>query len=182
MAIRIAKGTYMARASGAPRLTNHGEKQTPAVSATMLITEETSPEKGTYLPWNGWLTTDNAKKRTAEALYAMGWDGDPSSFDSAQTKSVYIVVDDEEYNGETKSVIKFINDPDRPRSSAQTMDAGQQQAAMSELRGLVLSMREERAKRGGPTSPAPSKGDSFDFGANAPPAAGSKSPNAKAGF
>lgn len=182
MAIRITPGTYRARASGCPRTTKHGEKQTPAISATMLITEE-SPFKGTYMPWVGWLTTDKAKERTAEALLAMGWNGDQTNLESAQSREVYIVVDDEEYNGEIKSVIKFINDPERPGSATQAMDASQQQAALAELRGLVLAKKEQRAKTA-PATASKAAADSFDFGANAP-AAGSpapSAPNAKAGF
>ena len=141
------KGTYLAT------ITDHvlkeiGEKNTPAVNFTFETIENVQtkePEvKTVYCPL--WLT-DNKKawEITMDTLTkVIGWNGDDLS-DLNGTgdfvgKEVWLVLDEEEYNGKIQTKVKFIN-----RVGGQTQkpfDPEKAKSLSEKLKGKVLAYRQ----------------------------------------
>jgi hypothetical protein len=152
----IAEGTYIARAVSA-MVSKSPTKGTPCVVVTLRI--EQGEHKGEMIDWVGWLT-EATRARTAESLALMGFDG--SDLSTVQQREVSIVVEHESYvadNGSTRTVarVRWINDPSRTRSAFVALDAAQQKAMLSEIRGFVLAAREHQRE------PAQTKIDDDDI-------------------
>lgn len=64
---------------------------------------------GRTLTWFGHFT-EKTVDRTLDSLRHCGWDGDdPSDLTGLDRNEVQLVIDDEEYNGQTRTKIQFVN-------------------------------------------------------------------------
>ena len=103
----IQPGTYRSRAKSA-RLATTQAKGTDFIAVTFPIGDE-----GGTLEWAGWLT-ENAMEFTIAALKRCGWHGDDirqTMRDGLDANEVDLVVEWEEYKGEVRAKIAFINAP-----------------------------------------------------------------------
>jgi hypothetical protein len=92
------------------------ESGTEAISVEYEVTE--GPEAGQKIWWDGWLT-EKAQERTCEALMVSGWTGaDFARLPGLGSKPVELVVEDEVYNGQTRSRVKWVNEPGRAAKAA----------------------------------------------------------------
>lgn len=73
---------------------------------------------GTELQWSGYFTSDKTAERTIESLRYCGWDDDNivtmRGFGSCV---VLITVQDDTYNGVTKSRVAWVNEPKSAQSN-----------------------------------------------------------------
>jgi hypothetical protein len=104
----LDKGTYRARGiEGGLGVAGTGTEQ---VAVRLRITEV--PHEGESAVWYGYFT-EKTKRRTLEALIALGWSGDDlSDLSGIDANEVEIVVDHEpDREGEMRARVKWINAP-----------------------------------------------------------------------
>ena len=100
------KGTFTAHARDyALGITDNGKEQ-----AAVLFEITEGDEAGERLTWFGYFTEKTAA-RTIESLRHCGWQGNDLSTITADDlcNDVSIVVDEEEYNGELRTKIQWVN-------------------------------------------------------------------------
>lgn len=89
-----------------------GAKATPFIRIPLVITE--GEEKDKEIVWRGYVTP-NAFDNTIKTLCkAFGWDGDIESLtaeksDPFSAKQVQVVCEEEEYEGQTRIKVKWLN-------------------------------------------------------------------------
>lgn len=89
-------------------------KGTPQVEVDFEVTD--GPEDGATLKHFMYLS-DAAIQYTVKDLRTLGWKGDDVSNITGLDRKVELVLEPEEYKGQTRDKVKFINDPtDRPGS------------------------------------------------------------------
>jgi hypothetical protein len=103
----IEEGRHPARAVSW-QLSTVGKNETPCEEIEFEITD--GEAKGERIVWNGWLTPA-AMEFTVKALRTCGWKGDDIENIEALDSPVILVIEHEEYKGETRAKVKFINDP-----------------------------------------------------------------------
>lgn len=103
----IAEGRHPARATDW-QLSEVGKDSTPCIAVEFEITD--GGAQGERIAWNGWLTTA-AMEFTLKSLRICGWKGDDIENIEALDSPVILVVEWEEYQGERRAKVKFINDP-----------------------------------------------------------------------
>ena len=113
--------------------------------------------------------TDKALKYTIEKLRATGWRGvDLTQLESAGSAECYIVVQSEEYQGQQRLRVRFVNALDRAGPAMPgSMDAAKQKALAAKLRGAIAGLDVSQVKASAKPQPAPSRSDS-----NEPPPPG----------
>lgn len=110
---------------------------------------------GERISWYGFFATDKQTQFTIKALRAAGWQGD----DLAELSSIdgstdcVIEVEHEEYDGETRAKVKFVNKPGGIAMKT-VMTPEQRRAFAARMKGAVLG-----ANGGKPSAP-PSNGGS----------------------
>lgn len=83
--------------------------KTPEIAVEFEITAKGDYE-GRSITWHGYLT-EKAFKRTIESLRNCGWTGDDLSAIDSMPNEVDLVVENEEYEGETHAKVKWVNKP-----------------------------------------------------------------------
>lgn len=133
----IQAGNYKCRAISAAFINSGGEKKTPGVTVTLKLIESDELIDATL-----WLS-EGAKKRSAESLAILGFDG--QDLMTITRNEAWCVIEPEEYNGKTHMRVKWINrEPGGTKFAP--MDPAQQQSVMSELRGIVLAHQDNSKK------------------------------------
>jgi hypothetical protein len=105
MANYVDNGTYRAKALDAKW------SQSKANKDQVLVEFEIKDEgaaKGKRITWYGSLS-GKAEARTIEALMHCGWDGDFDNLRTVGEKECQIVIDNEEWEGKTRSKVKWVN-------------------------------------------------------------------------
>jgi len=98
----IESGKHIARAVRGD-LTTKGSRGTPVVVVSFRT------EAGESVNWDGWLTPA-AVDRTFEGLRLCGWQSDDvRDLSGIDTNDVEIVVEHEDYNGQTYPRVKWVN-------------------------------------------------------------------------
>lgn len=143
----LREGTYGARVSAFEGLT-YSANGTPQV-AIQFTTDE-----GTISTW--LYLSDKAAKYTVEKLRLMGWRGNDVSeivLDDL-TADVEIVVAHEEYDGEAKAKVKWINAPGGGSGikPGAPMGDAEKKAFAAKLKGMCMA-----TKPGNGSAPAPKK-------------------------
>lgn len=133
----ITSGPHPCRAVSATFITSSPPKNTPGITVTLKLIDSDD-----LIDCTMWLS-EAAKKRTAESLAVLGFDGD--NLESITKNEAIAVCEEEEYEGKKYMRVKWINDPARGGGQFATMDPAQKQSMMSELRGLVLAHKKTEA-------------------------------------
>lgn len=147
-------GKYMAT------VVSHGIKRDEGRSPELWITFQNEfSEELTWFSGMGY-TKDGFSAKAFDycknALKALGWDAEENGFDFAELaigevlkgRVASIVVADEVYNGETRTKVKYINDPNRAVDWG-TVDPKSEAAFFADLRANAF-----RAKASGGAQPA----------------------------
>ena len=138
-------GTYLATVKSHV-LKDVGDNKTPCVSVKLETVENVvtgEPCIDTVYA-SVWLT-DKAFERTMETLTeVMGWDGDDlSDLDGTgllEGKQVWVVLEEETWEGKTKTNVKYINKVGgRPQV---TLDPAKAKALAAGLKGRILAYRQ----------------------------------------
>jgi hypothetical protein len=106
MATRIEPGKYQARAvSWDFGVTSTGKDQIG------ILFEVQGGSESVRLPWYGFFHDESAAKRSMSSMRACGWNGEGPVTDAQglDEKDVQVVVEDDDYNGETRSRIAWVN-------------------------------------------------------------------------
>lgn len=138
----IGKGTWKARGvEAALGIANTGTEQV-AVLCEFLE----GPHQGERITWYGFLT-DAAKKRTIESLIHFGVGNDLTDLSGVTTQDVYLVVDHEEYQGETHAKVKWVNSgAGGALAMKATMDKARAAAVAQRLKGDIAAARQAMPK------------------------------------
>ena len=101
----IAQGTYRAKAREAALA--ESSKGTPEIAVEFVMC---APEmEGQTITWHGYLS-EKTEARTIESLRLCGWKGDDlTDLAGLDSNEVNIVVEHEEYEGETHARVKWVN-------------------------------------------------------------------------
>lgn len=145
----LSKGTYRARGiTGALGFTNNGN---PQVAVRLQITDQA--HSGETITWYGYFT-DNTTERTLDSLRILGWAADElSDLTGIDANEVEIVVDEEEYNGQQKLRVRWINEIRGPLVAPMTAD--QLRVFSAKMKGAaVAAKRRATAKPGQTQTPA----------------------------
>lgn len=141
------KGRFRARGVTAALGTSSNGNPQIGVELTILDGEY----QGASITWYGSFT-DAATPYTLEALDNLGWTGDDlSNLTGIDRNEVSIVVDEEEYEGEVRDKVKYINKPGG-LAMKNAMSEGQQKAFAASMKGAVLAHRQAS---GGAAKPPP---------------------------
>jgi hypothetical protein len=132
----VTAGSHKVRAVKAAFV--NSSKNTPGVTVTLKILATDDLIDATL-----WLS-EGAKKRTAESLAVLGFDGE--DLETVTKNEAIAVIEPEEYEGKTYMRVKWINDPARGGGQFAEMAPAQKQSVMSELRGLVLAHKQTEKK------------------------------------
>jgi len=131
----IEPGYYKAKAvSAALGYTNNGTEQV-AMLVDMIDT-------GSQMTWYGYFT-EKTTDRTLESLMIAGWDGESLvAFEGLGTEEFVAVVEEDNYNGESRTRISWIN---RARSGGpklnNPMDDVQLQNFAQKMKGRAMALR-----------------------------------------
>lgn len=132
----------------------------PQVAVELEITE--GERQGDTLTWYGYFT-DKTEERTIQSLRLLGWEGDDlSSLIGIDQNEVTIVVEEEEYDGQVREKVKWINGGGL--AMKETMDDGAAKAFAAKMRGKVLAVSKAmpRAKPANGQKPPAQKPPSED--------------------
>ena len=152
--MNIPNGKHTARAvNWALGLTNGGKEQ---VAVTLEIMSEGAP--GEQITWFGFFT-EKTEERTLDSLRYMGWTGndisDLSEISHPDTaKDVQIVVEAEEYNGEWRPKVQWVNKIGSGAALKNQMDASQMRAFAARLKGKAAAHAQRMGVAAG-AKPAP---------------------------
>lgn len=102
----LQPGTYVARAVEGKL--GYAKTGTERVAVRFEIVEP-AEAAGQSIIWDGWLT-DNAFERTVESLRHAGMTGDDLvALEGLGSKNVELVIAEEEYQGEFRAKVKWVN-------------------------------------------------------------------------
>ena len=157
------KGTYQAQVVSTA-LAAVGEKKTPSVKVKFetefaIHDIETPAIQTVYADL--WLT-EKCWERSMDNLSILGWNGtdlnDLNGTDLLVGQKAWLVLDEEEYNGETRTKVKFINAIGG--GGIKAMEADEAKALAASLKGKMLKYRQNKPapKAEGP-APAQSNDD-----------------------
>jgi hypothetical protein len=154
MSLPMIKGYYTARASGTPITFGRSENGNTQIAVEFAI--EDQDFAGETITWVGHFT-DKTAARTIESLQIAGWQGDDvSELDdvpgsSALADVVSLTCDAEEYQGEYKLKVQWVNRPRGGRFKFKEQISGSDLKAFgAQLRATVKSVR---ASGGAPRAP-----------------------------
>lgn len=141
----LPKGTFSAVARGGT-LSESEKKKTPQVVVTFEIT--TAEHAGTTIDWFGFLT-DKTTDRTIESLRYAGWKGsdlaDLSDLSSKDTPLVELVIEHEEYEGNTRARVQWVN---RVGRAGKALPAEQAKALSARMRGAIAAVDQKLKGQG----------------------------------
>lgn len=173
MSLPMQKLTLRARATGA----GFGVSETKGTTqiAVQLHIVDSEEYAGESIAWLGHFT-DKAAARTIESLQHMGWQGDDltelEELDAAGAERVLpevveIVCEPEEYNGEWRLKVRWINRPGAGKFAfkAPLIGAGLK-AFAAQMKGTIRSAKGATGTR--PAAPRPSNGGGSQPHPNAP--------------
>lgn len=121
------------------------------------------PAKGERHSWYGPFG-ERSTQRTLESLEHCGWDGESLiDLKGMGTKEVELACGEDDYNGEKRIRINWVNAVGGGMAMHETMSKDQVSAFNSRMRGEILRRKQEREKSGKPTA----SDTSFPHGANA---------------
>lgn len=159
----LPNGTYRARATDAQLGETSNKKEQVAIGFELL-----QPGfEGQFIPYYGTFG-EAALKITIKALRTAGWEGDDLSDLSSvrnNSREVYLVIEQETYDGVTRSKVKWVNDGAGGLLKSVLDPAAAKQFAMrmrGAVAGLDLGTQPKAApgprsapRSGGPTEPPP---------------------------
>lgn len=162
-------GSYKARAIGVPVLGVAGTG-TEQIKVTFEITQE-GPRKGEQHDWFGYFT-DATTQRTLDALEYAGWDGDSLEHPQGLGRlECEIVLGEEEYNGENKIKVQWVNRPGGV-GMKNVMTADEAKTFNDRMRSEIAARKAEKAQRSSqPSNSGTGDNTDFNYGANAGPVA-----------
>lgn len=135
----IPAGTYRARVTSAAEVqfgyTSTGNEQ---IAVPLTITD--GEHAGTTITWFGNFGSDKATEIALKALRACGWAGnDLSDLTGIDTLEVDAVVEWEEYNGQSRMKVKWLNAPGGGRVKLdKPMNDAQRRAFAAKMKGAAI--------------------------------------------
>lgn len=116
-------------------------------------------DAGRTMTWWGYFTPKTADN-TLKSLLLCGWDGDDISvLKGLGNTEVRLTIEDEDYNGEKRQRIRWINPASGP-AVKKPMAKGEKAAFAAKMKGLTLSIQsQEPAPPTPPTPPPAADGD-----------------------
>ncbi|HVO30759.1 MAG TPA: hypothetical protein VMV18_08485 [bacterium] len=155
----MENGTYKAKAS--TWALAESSKGTPEVAVEFVLTHPDM--QGRSITWHGYLS-EKTFNRTVESLRYCGWKGDDlSDLSGLDANEVSLVVENEEYEGETHPRVKWVN-----RAGGLAVKAPM---SGDKAKAFAASMRERvrafDAAKG--NKPAPSNGGRPSYQEDTPP-------------
>jgi len=168
----VRPGVYTARAVEWDfGVTSNGNEQ---VAVVFQNTE------GERITWYGYFS-DKAALRTLESLRHAGWDGRQETFADLAglgSRDVELVVEEEEYNGQVRARVRWVNEPGRGGPALkETMSTAQRQAFASRMRGAIGVAAQQYGGQAPPSprqAPAPAPRRVPPATRQAPPAHGGR--------
>ena len=89
---------------------------TPFIRIPCIVSDEESDQNGREIVWRGYLS-EKAKPYTVETLInVFDWDGDWREMDYFAGLTVSVVTEEEEYNGEPRIKVKWLNNTSNKKS------------------------------------------------------------------
>lgn len=148
-------GTHKAKVVDFEFGTANGKEQ------VALMFQITSGEhEGKSIAWFGYFTEKTAE-RTMESLRYCGWHTDTLADLSGVTDNeVEIVVEDETYEGKTRSKVKWVNRASK-LNLKDKMDANALQAFAARMRGLAIASKQKLGPQAQPTAKPAQRAQSF---------------------
>lgn len=143
MATYFPPGFYKARAV-ASDIGVSNTKGTPFIAVTFEITE--GEYDGKLIEWKGW-STEKTAERLVDDLRTLGYTGsDPEDLASLSAEgvaeklpnTVSLKIQDDEYNGETRSVVRFIDPAQRQAAPGSSLFAGMKAAFAAKPAGQTI--------------------------------------------
>ena len=130
-----------------------------ASTGTVQVAVEFGLSDGRSITWFGPLT-EKALEHTVKGLRACGWEGADISELAVPTcgldkNEVELVVEVEEYNGETRAKVRWVNAVGGGLRMAATLEGGELAAFAAKLKGRILGLDPSSAARraAGPARP-----------------------------
>jgi hypothetical protein len=109
--------------------------------------------EGKHITWFGYFS-DGAIDRTLESLRHCGWDSDNlAELDSLGANEVELVIEDETYEGKTRSKVKWVNRISRLQMKEQ-MTPQQVAAFAARLRGKTVASKQKYGAQPAPAAAA----------------------------
>lgn len=144
------QGTFKARAKEwALGLSSTSKEQ---VAVLFEITQ--GEHAGKSLTWFGYFT-EQTTDRTLDSLRHCGWDGDNFvELKGLDANEVEIVVDEEEYEGKTRTKVQWVNRPSRLAMREQ-MNGQAAAAFAAKMRGRALQHKAKYGAQPAPTAAKP---------------------------
>lgn len=93
-----------------------GTNNTPFIRIPLVVEQE-GPSEGDQIVFQGWITDKSVAKTVKNLSEVFGWDGDLEALAGMVNtgpfvgKQCEIVTEEDEYNGKTRVVIKWLNSP-----------------------------------------------------------------------
>ncbi len=133
----IEAGSFLSKAVSPIAWQQSTTGKSDQVSVRVQLLE--GKDAGQVIVWRGFMS-DKAIERTLEALENMGWDGE--SDDSVKSGTTFVsVVQHEEYEGQTRARIAFINDPAGGGGNYEPMPEAAKSAAKARLKALASATK-----------------------------------------
>lgn len=140
-------GTHRARAvEWALGISSTGKEQ-----VAVMFELVGGPHDTKHITWFGYFS-DLTVERTLESLRHCGWDSDSiAELDSLGANEVELVIEDETYEGKTRSKVKWVNRISRLQMKEQ-MNAQQVAAFAAKLRGKTVASKQKYGAQPAPST------------------------------
>lgn len=144
MATYFPPGFYKARAV-ASDIGVSNTKGTPFIAVTFEITE--GEYEGKLIEWKGW-STEKTSERLVDDLRTLGYAGsDPEDLASLSAEgvaeklpnAVSLKIQDDEYNGNVRSIVRFISPAHREPTAGVSLFAGMKAAFAAKPAGKSIA-------------------------------------------
>jgi hypothetical protein len=180
MSLPMQKATYQARAIGSGFGSSSNGNTQIAVQLEVIAPDQEDPVNGERIAWIGHFT-DKTTDRTIESLQHLGWKGDDlaeledENGERALTlfpDTVEIVCEPEEYDGNWRLRVKWINKPGGSRFTFKEPLTGQAlKSFAAQMKGTIRNAQQGGVRKPSSAPPQQLRGYSNSGG-------GSRHPNA----
>lgn len=132
-------GTYPAIAIPEQSALGEASTGTPCVEVMFQI-QGPADYYGQTIVWYGYLS-EGAMKSTVKGLRACGWQGDNlEDLSTVGANQVELVIENEEYDGKTRSKVRWVNQPGGNRV---LLDPSKKKSIAAQLRGQIRAIDAE---------------------------------------
>ncbi|MGB1016086.1 MAG: hypothetical protein ACPG4T_18270 [Nannocystaceae bacterium] len=150
--MEIEPGRYRARCAGEDQLLfgrSDKEDGGEQMSIRFVLLGEEDAETDTFITFFGSLKTNESQDFCLSVMETCGWKGETATDPTGIADNVVeLVIAREEYNGKTRTKVKYVNTPGGAVGVKNVMSDAEKSDFANRMQGRILDRRQKQAERG----------------------------------